>query len=59
MKVWLALAPVLLVVMAYALTQGRWWSAVNLVFLEGLIFMNYRREKRRRSPEVPAHRNEV
>jgi len=59
MKALLVMAPVCLVAMAYALTQGNWDSAVTLLFLEGLIFLNYRTEKRSRSPVEPEHRNEV
>jgi hypothetical protein len=46
MKVLLALAPVGLVALAYALTQGDWGNAGLLVFIELLIFMCYRTEKR-------------
>jgi hypothetical protein len=40
------LAPVCLVAMAYALTQGDWENAGFLVVIEVLILMCYRTEKR-------------
>ena len=46
MKALLALVPVCLVAMVYALTQGNWESAGFLVFIECLIFVIYRAEKR-------------
>jgi hypothetical protein len=46
-KVFVALAPVCLVAMVYALTQGDWGSAGFFVFIEVLIFVLYRTEKRR------------
>jgi hypothetical protein len=56
-KVILALAPVGLGVMVYALTQGTWGNAANLALLEGLVVMNYRTEKRIRSAREPEHRH--
>lgn len=46
MKVLMVLAPVGLVAMAYALTQGDWENAGFFVFIELLILMCYRTEKR-------------
>jgi hypothetical protein len=57
MKALLVLAPVCLIAMVYALTQGDWESAGLFAFIEGLIFVNYRTEKRIRSRRVPEHRN--
>jgi len=49
MKVLLVLAPVGLIVMVYALTQSDWCRAVNLAFIEFVIFMVYRAKKRNRA----------
>lgn len=46
MKALLVLAPVCLVAMAYALAQGDWENAGFFVFIEALIVMCYRTEKR-------------
>jgi uncharacterized membrane protein len=59
MKALLAMAPICLVAIAYALAQGDWGSAGTLAFIEALIFVNYRTEKRNKSLRVPEHRNEV
>lgn len=42
----MALAPVCLVAMVYALTQGDWENAGFFAFIEVLIFTCYRTEKR-------------
>lgn len=55
----LVLAPIGLVAMVYALTQGDWKSVGLLACVEVLIFVNHRRERRSRSPQVPEHQNEV
>lgn len=47
MKVMLVLAPVVLVAMVYALAQGDFWAAGLLAFIEVLMFLGYRAEKRR------------
>lgn len=59
MKALLVMAPVCLVAMVYALTQGNWDSAGTLVFIELLIVVCYRAEKRNRSPEVPENRSKA
>ena len=59
MKVFAALAPVCLVAMVYALTQGDWASAGSFALIELLVVVNYRADKRSRSPEGPEHRNEA
>lgn len=46
MKLLLALAPIALIAMGYALTQSNWKATGVLVFCELLILMSYRREKR-------------
>jgi hypothetical protein len=45
-KIFVALAPVCLVGMVYALTQGDWWNAGLFAFLVVLMFVLYRTEKR-------------
>lgn len=57
MKALLLLAPVCLVAMLYALTQGDWGSAGLLLLIELLIVVNYRTEKRR-GPNLPKRPNE-
>lgn len=54
-KIFVALAPVCLVAMVYALTQGDWGSAAFFAFIEALIFMVYRTENRSRSARAPEH----
>lgn len=54
-KVFVALAPVCLGAMVYAVTQGDWESAGLFAFIEILIFTCYRAEKRSRSPKAPEH----
>lgn len=46
-KIFVALAPVCLVAMGYALTQGDWESAGFFAFIEVLIFVCYRTERKR------------
>jgi uncharacterized ion transporter superfamily protein YfcC len=46
MKLLLALAPVCLAGMIYALTQGDWWNAGMFAFLMFLTVVIYRNEKR-------------
>jgi hypothetical protein len=58
MKALLALAPICLAAMIYALTQGDWKSVGLLVFIEVLIFVLHRAERRSRSPRESEHRNE-
>jgi uncharacterized membrane protein len=45
MKALLVMAPICLVAMAYALTQGNWESAVLFAWIEVLTLMNYRAGK--------------
>ncbi len=65
MKVAVVLAPVCLVAMVYALTQGDWDSAGSFALIQVLLFVNYRGDKRyrseerNRSPEAPEHPNEA
>jgi hypothetical protein len=58
-KIFLALAPVGLVAMVYALTQGDWGSATSFALIEVSMFMLYRAEKRNRSPRAPEQRDET
>lgn len=53
MKTLLAAAPVCLVAMAYALTQGDWESVGLFALIEVLIFMNFRADKRSDHQRVP------
>lgn len=46
-KIFVALAPVCLVAMAYGLTQGDWWTAGMFAFLLVLMVVLYRTESRR------------
>jgi hypothetical protein len=55
-KILVALAPVVLVVMVYSLTQGNWGSAGTQALLAVVIFTLYRVEKRNRSPRGPENR---
>ncbi len=56
-KIFVALAPVILVAMVYALTQGNWGSAAVFAVLEVSVVVCYRTEKRTRSPRAPEDRN--
>jgi hypothetical protein len=59
MKALMVLAPACLAAQVYALTQGNWESAGLLAFIEALMFVNYRAEKRDRSRRAPEHRNDA
>lgn len=56
-KIFVALAPVILVGMVYALTQGNWGSAAVFAVLAVSVLVCYRAEKRTRSPNAPEDRN--
>ena len=56
MKALLAMVPICLVAMAYALTQGNWQSVGLFALIEVLIFMNFRADKRSRSLGGPGQR---
>ena len=56
MKALLAMAPVCLVAMVYALTQGAWDNAALLAFSAFTIFRCYRVDKRIRSSRAPGDR---
>lgn len=45
-KIFVALAPVCLVGMAYALTQGDWWTAGVFALLVVIMLVLYRTERR-------------
>jgi hypothetical protein len=48
-KIFVALAPLFLIAMVIALTQGNWLSVAVLAILEVVIFVVYRVERRNRS----------
>ena len=56
-KAFVALAPVCLVALGYALTQGDWESAGLFAFIELLIITCYRLDKRNRSQRTPKGRS--
>jgi hypothetical protein len=59
MKVLLAMAPVCLVALVYALTQGAWDNAALLAFSAFTIFRWYRLDKRIRSSRQPGDDSEA